>query len=69
MPLSEDTKQTRRIQISGGSTYTISLPKKWVDELGIKNGDNMTVIKNSNKSMTLFSGLENEKIQKKAVFT
>lgn len=65
----EDTKQTRRIQISGGSTYTISLPKKWIDELGIKNGDNMTIIKNANKSMTLFPGLEKEKPAKKAILT
>lgn len=63
-----DTKQTRRIQISGGSTYTISLPKKWVDELGIKNGDNMTIIKNSNQSMTMFLGLDSEKQAKKAIF-
>lgn len=65
----EDTKQTRRIQISGGSTYTISLPKKWIDELGIKNGDNMTIIKNANRSMTLFPGLDSEKPAKKAIFT
>lgn len=65
----EDTKQTRRIQISGGSTYTISLPKKWIDELGIKNGDNMTIIKNANRSLTLFPGLDSEKPVKKAIFT
>lgn len=65
----EDTKQTRRIQISGGSTYTISLPKKWIDELGIKNGDNMTIIKNANRSMTLFPGLDAEKPAKKAIIT
>ena len=65
----EDTKQTRRIQISGGSTYTISLPKKWIDELGIKNGDNMTILKNSNRSLTLFPGSDNERPTKKAIFT
>lgn len=65
----EDTKQTRRIQISGGSTYTISLPKKWIDELGIKNGDNMTIVKNANRSLTLFPGLDTEKPAKRAVFT
>lgn len=65
----EDTKQTRRIQISGGSTYTISLPKKWIDEIGIKNGDNMTIVKNANRSMTLFPGLNTEKPGKKAIIT
>ncbi|CAE6492456.1 phosphate signaling complex PhoU family protein [Candidatus Nitrosotenuis uzonensis] len=65
----EDTKQTRRIQISGGSTYTISLPKKWIDEIGIKNGDNMTIVKNANHSMTLFPGLDTEKPRRRAVIT
>ena len=65
----EDTKQTRRIQISGGSTYTISLPKKWIDELGIKNGDNMTIVKNANRSLTLFPGLDTEKPTKRAIMT
>lgn len=65
----EDTKQTRRIQISGGSTYTISLPKKWIDSLGIKNGDNMTIVKNANRSLMLFPGLDTEKPTKKAVIT
>lgn len=65
----EDTKQTRRIQISGGSTYTISLPKKWIDDLGIKNGDNMTIVKNTNRSLMLFPGLDTEKPAKKAVIT
>ncbi|MEM3143811.1 MAG: phosphate uptake regulator PhoU [Candidatus Nitrosotenuis sp.] len=65
----EDTKQTRRIQISGGSTYTISLPKKWIDGLGIKNGDNLTIIRNANKSMTLFPGIDTERPAKKAILT
>ncbi|MBM2852892.1 MAG: PhoU family transcriptional regulator [Candidatus Nitrosotenuis sp.] len=65
----QDTKQTRRIQISGGSTYTISLPKKWMDELKIKNGDNMTVTKNANRSMTLYPGIGAEAPAKKAIIT
>jgi phosphate uptake regulator len=50
----ENTKQTRRIQLSGGSTYIISLPKDWVEELKIKVGENVTIVKNSNQSLTLF---------------
>ena len=65
----QDTKQTRRIQISGGSTYTISLPKKWIDELKIKNGDNMTIVKNANRSMTLYPGIGAETPAKKAIIT
>ena len=54
MEIIENTKQTRRIQLSGGSTYIISLPKNWVDELKIKVGENITIVKNSNQSLTLF---------------
>ncbi|HXW03272.1 MAG TPA: PhoU domain-containing protein [Nitrosarchaeum sp.] len=54
MKTTENTKQTRKIQLSGGSTYIISLPKEWVEELKIKVGENVTVVKNSNESLTLF---------------
>jgi len=50
----ENTRQTRKIQLSGGSTYIISLPKDWIEELKIKVGENITIVKNSNQSMTLF---------------
>lgn len=50
----ENTKQTRKMQLSGGSTYIISLPKNWIDELKIKVGENVTIVKNSNHSLTLF---------------
>jgi len=50
----ENTKQTRKIQLSGGSTYIISLPKNWIEELKIKVGENITIVKNSNQSLTLF---------------
>ena len=46
------------MQLSGGSTYIISLPKNWIEELKISAGDNVTIIKNSNKSLTL---IPNEK--------
>jgi len=33
--------ETRKIQITGGSTYIVSLPKKWVKKVGVKNGDHI----------------------------
>ncbi|MGI0056690.1 MAG: PhoU domain-containing protein, partial [Nitrosarchaeum sp.] len=54
MKIIENTKQTRRVQLSGGSTYIVSLPKDWIEELKIKVGENITIVKNSNQSMTLF---------------
>lgn len=30
--------ETRKVQLAGGSTYTVSLPKRWADEHGIEAG-------------------------------
>lgn len=60
----ENTKQTRKMQLSGGSTYIVSLPKKWIDDLKIKVGENVTIVKNSNQSLTLYPRERNEKNKK-----
>ncbi|MDP6154898.1 MAG: phosphate uptake regulator PhoU [Candidatus Thermoplasmatota archaeon] len=36
--------ETRKVQITGGNTYIVSLPKKWVHERGIKSGDPLKII-------------------------
>lgn len=32
---------TRKVQVTGGKTYTISIPKKWADEHGVTAGDDV----------------------------
>lgn len=59
MKIIKNTRQTRKIQLSGGSTYIISLPKEWVEELQIKVGENITIMKNSNQSLSLFRHEQN----------
>lgn len=54
MTSTENLVQTRKIQLSGGSTYIISLPKPWINELKINIGDNVAITKNSNQSLTLY---------------
>jgi len=56
----ENTSQTRRLQLSGGSTYIISLPKNWIEDLEIRVGEHVTIVKNPNQSLTLFSGSEQQ---------
>ena len=66
-----DEKAIRKIQFVGGSTYTLSLPKKWVDELNLKTGDPVFIIKNANKSLSILSAeISQSKIAKsKAVIS
>jgi phosphate uptake regulator len=52
------------MQLSGGSTYIISLPKNWIEELKINVGDNVTIVKNANKSLTLIPNERNNEVEK-----
>ncbi|MGY5150583.1 MAG: PhoU domain-containing protein [Candidatus Nitrosopumilus sp. bin_68KS] len=56
-----EIKQIRRLQLTGGSTYTVSLPKTWIDELQLKKNSIVTLIKNRNSSITLFQEEQNRK--------
>jgi len=39
----QTNEETRKIQITGKSTYIVSLPKKWVTSLGLKAGSPITI--------------------------
>jgi len=45
--------ELRRLQMTGGATYTVSLPKHWVKEQGLKVGDVVAVLPRSDSSLTL----------------
>ncbi|MGI0082056.1 MAG: phosphate signaling complex PhoU family protein [Nitrosopumilaceae archaeon] len=49
-----DEKEVRKLQLVGGSTYVLSLPKKWVDNMHLHTGDQVSIIKNVNNSLSLF---------------
>jgi len=36
-------EETRKIQFTGKSTYIVSLPKQWITDLGLKQGDQVSV--------------------------
>ena len=38
-----EREQTRKIQFTGRSSYIVSLPKEWIMDQGIKQGDQVTV--------------------------
>ena len=61
MHVIRDIKQTRRLQLSGGSTYTVSIPKTWVEELQLKQNSEIALVKNLNDSVTLFQENKNKK--------
>jgi len=44
-------EETRKLQFTGGSTYTISLPKDWVDGMNLKKGDSLVLTRHDDESI------------------
>ena len=45
--------ETRKVQLTGGSTYTVSLPKQWALEHGIEAGRQLHLYANGDGSLTV----------------
>ena len=48
--------ELRRVQITGGSTYIVSLPKDWAESLGLKPGDYIQIVRQPDMSLLLIPG-------------
>ncbi|BBG24038.1 phosphate signaling complex PhoU family protein [Sulfuracidifex tepidarius] len=44
---------TRKIQLTGGSTYIVSLPKEWVKALSLKAGDEVQIMEDSDLKLVV----------------
>ena len=67
MQVINDTRQTRRLQLVGGSTYVVSLPKNWIDDTQLKTGSYVSLTRNPNGSITLFQEERRRKVHAVAV--
>jgi len=47
------SEETRKIQFTGKSTYIVSLPKQWITELGLKQGDQLSVSRKGVSSLQI----------------
>lgn len=52
--------ETRKVYVSGGSTYVISLPKKWVTKTHLKAGDSLVVTEQGSSLLFETSVIEKE---------
>jgi len=58
----------RKVQMVGYSTLSVSLPKDWVKEVGVKAGDVISIIRLEDGSLRLHPGLaKDEKFPKRVV--
>jgi phosphate uptake regulator len=51
--LKAEQKEVRKVQFTGRSTYVLSLPKKWVEELHLKAGDQVTLMRELDNSLSI----------------
>jgi phosphate uptake regulator len=52
--------EARKVYVSGGSTYVISLPKKWVKKTNLKPGDSLVVTEHGDSLLIETSVIEKE---------
>ena len=50
--------EVRKIQFTGRSTYIISLPKRWMEEMNLKPGDPVNIVRDTNNSLSVVPHIE-----------
>jgi phosphate uptake regulator len=48
-----DHRDVRKVQFTGRSTYVLSLPKKWIEEMHVKAGDRVTLVRELDNSLSV----------------
>jgi phosphate uptake regulator len=61
----EDRGETRKIQFTGKSSYIVSLPKQWIMELGLKQGDQIRMVRKGSSTLELYPPKFESRTQKK----
>lgn len=57
----QERQETRRLQFTGKSSYIVSLPKQWVTDLGLKQGDQITISRDGKSSLKIHPANEQAK--------
>jgi phosphate uptake regulator len=50
----DEREETRKIQFTGKSSYIVSLPKQWIMELGLKQGDQIRMVRKGASTLELY---------------
>ena len=61
----DEKEETRKIQFTGKSSYIVSLPKQWVMDLGLKQGDQIRMIRKDSSTLEIYPPKFESRSQKK----
>jgi len=53
MSSNSSVEEMRKIQLTGGSTFIVSLPKEWVEQMGLEKGSLVSIVKGDDLSLRL----------------
>ncbi len=59
--------ESRKVQLTGGSTYIVSLPKSWIKEMGIEAGDPLWISIRQDSTLLLSPKMKGDKVTRKRV--
>lgn len=48
-----ERREVRKVQFTGRSTYVLSLPKRWVEEMRLRAGDQVTLVREADNSLSI----------------
>jgi len=57
LSLLAEKKEVRKIQFTGRSTYILSLPKKWIEEMSLQPGDPVTIVRQINNALLILPSI------------
>jgi len=61
----DEREETRKIQFTGKSSFIVSLPKQWIMELGLKQGDQIRMARKGSSTLELYPPKFESRSQKK----
>ncbi len=57
-----NNEELRKIQFTGKSSYIVSLPKEWVLDLGLKQGDQVTIVRQGTSTLQITPSRHHTKV-------
>ena len=60
----KEAGERRKLQMTGGSTYIVSLPKKWITKNQLEKGSSLTFFEEDNGSLSILSSSESVRKEK-----
>lgn len=60
-----EKEEIRKIQFTGKSSYIVSLPKQWIMDLGLKQGDQIRMLRKDSSTLEIYPPKFETRSQKK----